>query len=84
MQDRMLIYDESLKIIYTEDELSPDEIFKYDKNRIIFIKRIKQIDSDNICRIGIYNLKELEIECEITVSKEIFIEPTNNLFGWKI
>ena len=83
MKDRMLIHDESLKIIYTEDRISPDEIFKYDKNRIIFIKRIKQIDSDNICRIGIYNFKELEIECEISVSKEIFIDPYRNLFWVK-
>jgi len=78
MKDRILIYNETTKLLLTENHLSPGEIQLVNKDNLLFITKIGQ-KANGITNFGLYNLNEYEIIGElINKYKEIKILRNNN------
>lgn len=78
MKDRLLLYDEQKKILFTENHYSPTEIFKINKTKFLFVTKIENTDF-GISNLGIYDTETFEMVGELLNDfREIKILPDDN------
>lgn len=78
MKDRMLLYDETRKILLTENNYSPTDIHKINKEQVLFVTRVDSYSS-GIINLGVYNLETFSIIGELLNDySEIIILPSSN------
>lgn len=80
MRDRMLIYDESEKVIREENEISPSDIKQIDESHLLLITKLENATSKKgITNYGIYSLTNFSIITELTTHfTEIFHNEKEN------
>ncbi|MCH8536042.1 MAG: hypothetical protein LAT51_13310 [Flavobacteriaceae bacterium] len=78
MKDRLLLYDEKKKILFTENHYSPTEIHKINQTNYLFVTEIGN-STNGIINLGIYNTETYSIVGELLNDyREIKILPDNN------
>jgi len=78
MKDRLLLYDEKRRILFTENHYSPTEIYKINKTNFLFVTKVGSSET-GIINLGIYNLETFSIVGELLNDyREIKLLPDNN------
>lgn len=81
MKDRMLIYDEKKEIIYTENNISPNDIKKINDDYLLFITKNNN-QSNNLINFGLFNIQNLSLVDEVlnTFEEIIILENENKIW----
>lgn len=78
MKDRLLLYNEEIKQLLTENHYSPTDIYKLNENNFLFVTKVSS-SSESIVNFGIYNTESFRLEGELLNDyDEIKILPDSN------
>ena len=81
MKDRLLFYDNNKRFMFTENDISPSDIKKIDKNNLLFITHIGEKDN-GITNFGVYNLLTFSITGELLDLYVEIVVDLQNKFLW--
>jgi hypothetical protein len=78
MKDRLLLYDEEMKVLLTENHYSPSEIYKINNSNFLFVTKLGS-ETDGLVNLGVYSIDSFSLVAELLNDyREIVILPELN------